>query len=102
MVRYLDPAPSVDAILDKLDSLCGSVSTFDVMMQELYRESQGRSESAAYYITGLEGKLIENQVKHLNRVSEAETAGYIRDNLFYGLRKPLQEVIHAKFDKPYE
>ena len=27
-----------------------------------------------------------------------ETAGYIRDHLFYDLRKPLQEAIHAKFD----
>ena len=29
-----------------------------------------------------------------------ETTRYIRDHLFYGLRKPLQEVIHAKFDSP--
>ena len=52
----------------------------------------------AYYIARLEGKLNEIWVKHQNRVSEVETAGYIRDHLFYGLRKPLQEAIHAKFD----
>ena len=48
----------------------------------------------------LEGKLNEIWVKHLNRVSEVETAGYIWDNLYYGLRKSLQEVIHATFDNP--
>ena len=46
MVRFLGLAPSVKAILDKLDSLYGSLSTF-------------------------------------------ETAWYIRDHLFYGLRKLL-------------
>ena len=81
--------PSVNAILDKLESLYDSVSTFDVMMQGFYRESQGRSESIAHYIARLEGKLNEIQVKHPKRVSEVETAGYIRDHLFYGLRNPL-------------
>ena len=58
-------------------------------MQGFYRESQGRRESIAHYIARLEGKLNEIWVKHLNRVSEMETAGYIREQLFYGLRKPL-------------
>ena len=90
MVRYLHPATSVDAILDKLDSLYGSVSTFDVVMQGSYRGSKGRSESIAHYIARLEAKLNEIHVKYLNRVSEAETAGYIKDYLSYGLRKLLQ------------
>ena len=89
MVRCLGPAPSIDAILDKLDSLYGLVSNFDVLMHGFYRESQGKSKSIACYIARLEGKLNEIQVKHPNRVSEVETAGYIRDCLFYGLRKPL-------------
>ena len=43
MVRFLGPTPSVNAILVKVNSLYGLVSTFDVMMQGFYRESQGRS-----------------------------------------------------------
>ena len=46
------------------------------------------------------GKLNKIQVKHLNRVSEAETGGYIRDYLFYNLRKTFWEVIHTKLDNP--
>ena len=76
------------------------MSTFDVTIQGFYRESQGRSESIACYTARLEGKLNAIWVKHLKRVSEAETAGYIRDHLFYGLRKPFWEAIHAKFDNP--
>ena len=87
--KYLCPTPSVNVILDKLDSLYGSVSTFDVMMQGFYRETQGRSVSVAHYTARLEGKPNEINVKDLNRVSEAETAGYIRGCLFHGLRKPL-------------
>ena len=88
MARFLGPSPSVDAILDKLDSLYGSVSSFDVMMQGFYRESQGRSKSVAHYLARLEGKLNGIWVKYLNRVSEAETAGYIQDQLFYSLKNP--------------
>ena len=92
MVRILGPAPSVNAILDKQDSLYGSVSTFNVMMQGFQRESQGRSEYIAHYIVRLEGKQNEIEVKHPNRFSEVETGGYIRDHLSYGPRKPLQEA----------
>ena len=70
------------------------------MMQGSYREFQGMSESVACYIVRLEGKLNEIWVKHLNRVSEEKTAGYIRNNLFNSLKKPLQEVISSKFDNP--
>ena len=56
---FLCPAPSVDAILDKLDSLYGSVSTFDVMMQVFYRESQGKVKSVGDLVARLEGKLNE-------------------------------------------
>ena len=100
MVQFLGPAPSVEAILDKLQSLYSLVSTFDIMMQGFYRESQGRSKSIVHYVVSLEGKLNEIQVKYPNRTSEAETTGYIRNCLFYGLRKPLKEVILAKFDNP--
>ena len=57
MVRFLGPTPSVEAILDKLNSLYGSVPTFDVMKQGFYRESQGKSKSVTYYLVRLEEKL---------------------------------------------
>ena len=100
IVQVLGPATSVDVILEKLDSLYGSVSTFDVMMYGFYRKSQGKSESVACYIARLEGKLNEIWIKHLNRVSEMKITGYNRDHLFYGLRKPICEAIHAKFNNP--
>ena len=70
------------------------------MIQGFYRESQGRSKSITHYVMRLEGKLNKIWVKHPNQVSEVETAEYIWDCLFYGLRKPLQEAVHAKFDNP--
>ena len=99
MVRYLGPAPSVDVILDQLGSFYGPVSTFGVMMQGFYRESQGRNESVAHYVTRLQSKLNDIHVKHPNRVSKKERAGYIRDHPFYGLRKHLWEAIHTKFEQ---
>ena len=69
-------------------------------MQGFFRESQGRSKSVTHYVARLEGKLNEIQVKHPNRVSEVETTRYIRDCLFYGLKKLPQESIHAKANNP--
>ena len=48
----------------------------------------------------LEGKLNVIQGKHLNRVSATETTRYIRDHLFYGLRRLLQESVCATFVNP--
>ena len=48
----------------------------------------------------LDGKLNEIWYEHPNRVSEAETAGYIWNHLFYGLRKPLWESICTKCNNP--
>ena len=75
MVRFLGPVPSVKAILDKLNSLYSSVSSFDIMMQGFYRKFQERGKSVTCYLVRLEGKLNEIQVKHPNRVSEVETTG---------------------------
>ena len=86
----------VPPTLLKLLSL--SVSTFDIMMQEFCRESQGRSKSVTHYVVRLEGKLNKLQIKLTIRVSEEETTGYIWDCLFYGLRELLQRSTHAKFD----
>ena len=58
------------------------------MMQRFYGESQGRNESIAHYFARLAGKQNEINVKQSNRVYEAETAGYIRDCLFSGLKNP--------------
>ena len=70
------------------------------MMQGFYRETQGRNESIAHYVTRLEGKLKDIHVKHLHCVSVKETAGYSRDHLFYVIRKHFWETMHAKFDNP--
>ena len=39
MAQFLGRAPSVKAILAKIDFLCGLVSTFDLMMHGFYKES---------------------------------------------------------------
>ena len=82
MIQVLNPAYSLIAILDKLNSLYGVISTSDVMMQGFYREYQGRSESVAHYVATLEGKVSKSWVKHLNRIPEAETAWYSRNHVF--------------------
>ena len=56
MDSFLGPTPPVKAILDKLDPLYDSVSTFDVMIQGCYRESQGRSESLFHHVTKIREK----------------------------------------------
>ena len=101
MVQVLGPTPFVEAILDKLDSLHSSVSTFDIMVQGLYRESQGRGESVTHYVLWLERKLTKIWVKHPNRVSDADTARYIQDHLFYGHRNPTERLSVPNFTIPW-
>ena len=59
MARYMGPTASVSEILEKLSVIFGTVASFDVLMQNFYKISQG-NEKVPSFVTKLEGTL--NQI----------------------------------------
>ena len=59
MVHYMGSTASVSDILEKLSVIFGTVASFDVLMQNFYKISQG-NEKVPSFATWLEGTL--NQI----------------------------------------
>ena len=59
MACYMGPTASVSKILEKLSVIFGTVTSFDVLMQNFYKISQG-NEKVPSFATKLEGTL--NQI----------------------------------------
>ena len=59
MAHYMGPTASVSNILEKLSVIFGTVASFDVLMQNFYKISQG-NEKVPSFATRLEGTL--NQI----------------------------------------
>ena len=61
MVCYMGPTASVSEILEKLSVIFGMVASFDMLMQNFYKITQGGSEKVPSFVTRLEGTL--NQIR---------------------------------------
>ena len=59
MAHYMGPTASVPEILEKLSLIFGTVTSFNMLMQNFYKISQGK-EKVPSFVTKLEGTL--NQI----------------------------------------
>ena len=59
MARYMGPTASVSEILEKLSVIFSTVASFDVLMQNFYKISQG-NEKVPSFATKSEGHLKPN------------------------------------------
>ena len=61
MAQYMGPTASVSDILDKLTVIFRTVASFDVLMQTLYKVTQGNNQKVPSFTMRLEGTL--NQIR---------------------------------------
>ena len=78
MARYVGPTASIDHILWKLSVIFGIVASFDVLMQNFYKVTQGNNEKVPSFAMRLEGTL--NQ-----RMIYLEAQQHLMDCLFHGV-----------------
>ena len=61
MARYMGPTAGVSKILEKLSVTFRTVASFNVLMQNFYKITQGSSKKVPLFVTRLEGTL--NQIR---------------------------------------
>ena len=61
MAWYMGPTAGVSNILEKLSVIFGTIASFDMLMQNFYKITQGSSEKVPSFTTRLEGTL--NQIR---------------------------------------
>ena len=93
MARYMGPTTSVTEILQKLTVIFGTVASFDVLMQNFCKVTQGNHKKVPSFATRLEGTLNQIWLKCSGRIADHEVACHLKDQLFYGVHKHIRDLI---------
>ena len=87
MARYVGPTTSLDHILQNLQVIFGMVASFDILMQNFYKVTQGNNEKFPSFSMRLEGTLNQIQLQCPRSVMDMEVQQHLKDCLFHGVPK---------------
>ena len=100
MARYMGPTASVSDILQKLMVIFGMVASFDVLMQNFYKVTQGNHEKVPSFTTRLEGTLNQIWLKCPRQIANQEVLWHFKDHLFHGVHKHIRDSIRYLYSNP--
>ena len=90
MACYMGPTAGVSDILEKLSVIFGTVASFDVLMQNFYKISQGNKKVPSFAMQ-LEGTLNQIQIKCPGRIANHEVPSHLKDRLFHSVKKHIRD-----------
>ena len=73
------PRATLDDIIKKFKWLCGSVESFDTLMQEFYQIVQGKSERAQTFVLHLVWALKVIKQQHPHVMTEEDSVKHLKD-----------------------
>ena len=88
---YMGPTASVAEILQKLTVIFGTVVSFNVLMHNFYKVTQGNHEKVPYFATRLEGTLNQIWLKCPRRIADCKVACHLKDWLLHGVCKHISD-----------
>ena len=83
MAWYMGPATSVAHIFRKLSVIFSTVASFDVLMQNFYKVTQGNNEKVPSFAMRLEGILNQITLQCPSRMTDHEVQQHLKDCLFH-------------------
>ena len=98
MARYIGPTASV--ILQKLTVIFGMIASFDVLMQNFYKVTQGNHEKVPSFTTRLEGTLNQIWLKCPGQIANCKGSWHLKDHLFHGVCKHIRDSIRYLYNNP--
>ena len=104
IVRSLGSGVTVQAILQKLEMMHGTVHPFDVMMRRVFNISQTKGENVTQFATKLESAISNVQRDHPMQSAQVNLRNGMRDRFYQGLKKSLKESLRYLYNTgaPYE
>ena len=99
-VRNTGPDVPPDTILRKFTIVYGNVKPFDLLMWDFYCADQGEEESIPSFATRVEGLLSQIQDKYLEKFTHPEEQRLLKDCLFHGCKKSIQDSVKYFFADP--
>ena len=89
---------SVANTLSKLETIYGTVASYDVPMQNYYIINMEPNECVQVFATRMEGALNQIRTKFPHMLSDEDMEAHLGDRLFYGIIKALQDNICYLYD----
>ena len=100
-VRNMGPYVPLDTIIKKFTIVYGTVKSFDLQMQDFYCVDQGEEESIPSFATWVEGLLSQIHDKFLEKLTHPEEQRLLKDCLFHGCKKSIQDSVKYCFADPH-
>ena len=91
MAHYMGPTASVSKILEKLSVIFGTVASFDMLMQNFYKISQGVAKSAFIH-NQVGGQFNQIRIKCPRRIADHEVPWHLKERLFHRGQKAHQRL----------
>ena len=79
MAWYMGPTASVIEILQNLMVIFSTVASFDVLMQNFYKVTQGNNKKVPSFATRLEGILNQIWLQCPRRIADCKVACHLKD-----------------------
>ena len=79
MAHYMGPTAGVSEILEKLPVNFGTVVSFDMLMQNFYKTTQGGNEKVPSFMTRLEGTLNQIRIRCPRRIANCEVPWHLKE-----------------------
>ena len=92
-VCNMGPEATLDSILKKFTIIYGNVKSYDILMGDFYRASQGEEESITSFATHIEGLLSNVRDKYPHQIPQAKEQQLLKDRLFYACKKGIRDSV---------
>ena len=79
MAHYMGPTAGVSEILEKLLVIFGTVASFNVLMQNFYKITQGGNKKVPSFVTRLEGTLNQIRIRCPRRIASHEVPWHLKE-----------------------
>ena len=76
------------------------MASFDVLMQNIYKVTQGNHEKVPSFNMRLEGTLNQIRLKCPRRIADQEVSWHLKDQLFHGVCKHIRDFIRYLYSNP--
>ena len=78
----------------------GMVASFNVLMQNFYKVTQGNHKNVPSFATRLEGTLKQIQLKCPRQIANCKESWHLKDHLFHRVHKHIRDSIRYLYSNP--
>ena len=93
IICNMGPEATLDSIIKKFSIIYGNVKSYDILMGDFYRVSQGEEESVTLFATCIEGLLSNVRDRYPQQIPQAKEQQLLKDRLFHGCQKGIRDSV---------